>query len=234
VNGAVLESGALTTGDGLRQPHKVVVPATQLQAGENRVRITRSGPGALYYVVTTRAYLAAPARQPAGTIKVVRETLDQRGRVVQGPIAPGTLLTVRLRVTMPAEGWYVLIEDHLPGGFEALNEHLATSSYDGALEGTSRSSWRTLGYNRKDVRDDRVDFFVTHLPAGQKVFTYRVRALRAGMFQALPAEVSLMYASDAWGRSASTIVIVSGGSQPAMPAVSPGSAAPARNLREGE
>ncbi|MGD2205208.1 MAG: hypothetical protein PVH17_00395, partial [Anaerolineae bacterium] len=59
------------------------------------------------------------------------------------------------------------------------------------------------GYNRKDVRDDRVTFFVTRLEPGRRTFTYLMRATTVGSFTALPTQVYPMYEPEVWSRSES-------------------------------
>ncbi len=44
-------------------------------------------------------------------------------------IVPGELVKVRLTVDMPDNATYVIVEDQLPGGLEALNERLNTTSH---------------------------------------------------------------------------------------------------------
>jgi uncharacterized protein YfaS (alpha-2-macroglobulin family) len=99
--------------------------------------------------------------------------------------------------------FYVLIEDHLPGGLEALNERLNSESRDINPEGEGRFYWQDLGYNYKDVRGDTVTFFITETSGNKTLLRYMARATRAGSFTALPTEVYPMYDLATWGRSAS-------------------------------
>ncbi|MFN2242250.1 MAG: hypothetical protein ACK2U2_08180, partial [Anaerolineae bacterium] len=113
----------------------------------------------------------------------------------------GDLIEVRLTLDVPEESWYVIIDDPLPAGFEALNERLGTTSYAAGAGLGPVYYWEAYGYNRKQVRDDRVSFFITHLEAGERTFSYLARAVSAGTFTALPAEVYPMYDAEAWSRS---------------------------------
>jgi uncharacterized protein YfaS (alpha-2-macroglobulin family) len=114
---------------------------------------------------------------------------------------------------MPEDGSYMIVEDHLPGGLEALNEGLNTSSRwlgeANYIETDYR--WRSLGYNNKEVFGDRVSFFITDLSAGRHRFTYLARATTAGNFIALPTQAWAMYDEDLWGRSVSSEVSVQDG-----------------------
>ena len=44
-----------------------------------------------------------------------------------------------------------------------------------------------------DVRDDRVNFFVTHLPTGKQTIEYYLRPESGGSLRALPTVLSNMY-----------------------------------------
>jgi uncharacterized protein YfaS (alpha-2-macroglobulin family) len=97
-----------------------------------------------------------------------------------------------------------VIDDPLPAGFEALNERLGTTSHVTAPYEEPVYTWERYGYNRKDVRDERVTFFVTYLEPGQRTLTYLVRATSGGSFSALPVQVYPMYEPEVWSRSEST------------------------------
>jgi uncharacterized protein YfaS (alpha-2-macroglobulin family) len=105
--------------------------------------------------------------------------------------------------------FYVLIEDHLPGGLEAMNERLNSESRDINPDGERIFYWNDLGYNFKDVRGDTVTFFITETSGEKTIFRYMARATRTGNFTALPAEVYPMYDLAMWGRSASAAFTVS-------------------------
>lgn len=223
VNGQVVGSGRVPDPNNTSVPIEISLRASMLREGENQVRITRTGTGRLYYVVSLKMYREDLVHLAEGPIKIERSYLDKDGNPVRGPVHRGDVLTVRLTVRMPGEGSYVLIEDMLPAGFAALNENLGTSSYDGTVAEEHDRGWGTRGYNRKDVRDDRVDFFITTLKSGTTTFTYRIRALHDGTFYALPAQVSLMYSTLLWGHSAGSVLVVNSAQPaPAMPGNPPG------------
>jgi uncharacterized protein YfaS (alpha-2-macroglobulin family) len=208
VNGQVLSSGTLGRGE---PAVSVEIPASALQPGTNALRLTQSGGGRLYYVVGSRVYVAQPAIEAAGRLQVSRAYLDPAtGQPLTGSVSAGQLVKVQVAVTFPDTAFYVLVEDHLPGGLEALNERLNTTSHETtAYEWEpQRFYWEEYGYNNKEVFGDRVSFFVTETGAGRRVYTYYARAVRAGAFSALPAEASAMYDLTVWGRSASSSLTI--------------------------
>jgi alpha-2-macroglobulin len=102
------------------------------------------------------------------------------------------------------------VEDHLPGGLEALNEKLNNTSHVTLYESDNYEGyyWESYGYNYKEIRGDRVSFFVSKMSKGEHVYTYLARATRPGEFVALPAEAYAMYDDRVWGRSNSGRVVI--------------------------
>ena len=191
---------------------QAVSPALLLP-GENRVRL-QLPPGArepaarLYY----RAVLDVqrPADETVPALKADERSIGiERTYKLFGTQEPvtgfqqGDLVEVNLALDVPVESWYVVVDDSLPAGFEALEERLGTTSHAVSSPHTSALLWQQYGYNRKEVRDRQVTFFVTHLKPGVHTFTYLARATTAGKFAALPAQAYPMYERELWGRSAS-------------------------------
>ena len=183
-------------------------PETSTHGGENVLYVTYGGDGELYYVVSSRVYLAQAAIAADGQVGVTRTYLDPESHEPLTQVVPGALVEVQLEVTMPGDATYIIVEDHLPGGLEALNERLNTTSHVEMSYGELHYYWQDYGYNHKEVRGDRVSFFVTEFPVGKRTFTYFARATHAGTFTALPAEVSAMYDLTVWGRSESQVFVV--------------------------
>jgi uncharacterized protein YfaS (alpha-2-macroglobulin family) len=209
INDQLAQQGTLSAGQ-IQQT--IQIPATQLRDGTNRVRLERDrSNGRLYYKITQRALIAGSTDRAAGPIAVTRTYLDPKSNKPITTVQPGDVIKVEVKVTMPDEGWYVAIEDPLPGGMEGVNEHLNTTSYtarQGYYEEGDDFFYQDYGYNNKEIHDDRVVFFVTHLNKGSRTFTYLARATQAGAFNIMPAQVYLMYAPEQWGRSASGTIRV--------------------------
>lgn len=205
VNGQVVASGHLDRGE---PAVSLAIPAAQLQAGSNDIRITQSGGGRLYYVINNRVYRPQEAIEAAGEISVSRVYLNpQTGQRITS-VEAGDLVKVEVTVVMPTAGSYMIVEDNLPGGLEALNEGLNTTSHVASAYSEPVYYWQGYGYNYKEVRSERVSFFITEMGSGRRVFTYFARATHSGEFVALPAEVYAMYDLTNWGRSGSSTLIV--------------------------
>jgi uncharacterized protein YfaS (alpha-2-macroglobulin family) len=124
----------------------------------------------------------------------------------------GQLVRVELSVKLPDSGSFMLVEDHLPGGLEALNEGLNTSShisaYQAEYDSYTQYLWKDYGYNNKEIHGDRVSFFITTMYSGMTTLTYLARPTTAGTFTALPTMASAMYDPLLWGRSADSALTV--------------------------
>jgi uncharacterized protein YfaS (alpha-2-macroglobulin family) len=175
-----------------------------MQVGENELLIEHEGK--LYYQVSSRVYVEQEEIEAAGGVDVSRVYRDgETGRMVTA-VTPNQLIQVEVTVNMPTDASYVIVEDSLPGGLEPLNENLDTTTL--AAGDDNRPYWEQLGYNHKEIRDNRVSFFITDLVEGSHTFTYYARATHEGDFVAMPAEVYAMYDAAVWGRSASEPISV--------------------------
>ncbi len=207
VNDQVVSQGNLRLGQLFIS---VDIPAAELQAGANQLHLEAQGGAAIYYRILSRFYLPQEEIGTAGSVLVSRAYLDPKTGQALTTIKAGQLVKVSLKVKIPDGASFVLIEDQLPGGLEALNEALNTSSHGGATNewGEPRFFWEDYGYNQKEIVGGRVTFFITDFSPGEQTLTYLARATHSGQFTALPAQVSAMYDPLVWGRSASATVAV--------------------------
>lgn len=199
-------------GQGVLQPTAplgtVKLDATQLNPGNTELRLAGSDDRRLYYRITTRAYEMEATKQRAGTLAVYREYIDVQTRQPLTQIAAGALVEVQLTVQSAQPASYLLVEDALPGGLEAINERLNVANRGLPIYDESQMAGNDYGYNYKEVRRDRVSFFVTEMPPGSWRVSYLARAVTTGAFVALPTEAYAMYDERIWGRSASSPFVV--------------------------
>ncbi|MCI0393317.1 MAG: Ig-like domain-containing protein [Chloroflexi bacterium] len=204
LNGEVIASGTLGRGE---PAVTLTIPRAQLAVGSNDLVIAKDGSGQLYYVLNSRVYLAQAEIAAAGNITIIRTYLDPDTNQPLTAVEAGQLVKVRITFTLPSDASYLIIEDRLPGGLEALNEGLNTSSHV-ATVWEPTYYWQEYGYNYKEVRGDRVSFFITEMDRGTRSITYFARATHNGTFTAMPVEVYAMYDLALWGRSASVGFVV--------------------------
>jgi uncharacterized protein YfaS (alpha-2-macroglobulin family) len=215
VNGGLWQEGQLDRADSgqtLVLTYTQAISPVILLPGENQVRFVLAGSGQaptgrLYYSLALLAQRTPtqgeiPALQThERSITIQREYLLHDTGEPTTQFRHGELVEVRLTLDVPEDSWYVVVDDPLPAGFEALNERLGTTSHIASLYEEPVYLWQQYGYNRKDVRDERVTFFITHLAAGEQTLTYLMRATTAGDFAALPAQAYPMYEPEVWSRS---------------------------------
>jgi len=115
--------------------------------------------------------------------------------------APGDLIRVTLRVTLPKDdSRYVVVDDPLPSVFETVNSDFASQS-SGQNVRTSEEDW-TISHS--ELRSDRAVFFMDRVwKSGTYEITYLARCTIAGEVTAPPAKVESMYDPENYALSAS-------------------------------
>jgi uncharacterized protein YfaS (alpha-2-macroglobulin family) len=200
LDGEIIIEGALSAD----QPVQTVeISSNQLSSGCNRLKIYNIDNNRMYYIVSTQLYRPTAQAEAAGSIEITREYRIFGSANPHGTPTVGNLVQVILTVDVPEDSSYIIIEDKLPGGLEAVNEGLNTTSHAVDYYGNPQYSWHNLGYNYKEIHKDRVSFFITELTKGEYRYVYFCRVIHAGTFLALPAEAWEMYNPSNWGRSAS-------------------------------
>ncbi|MEZ4861874.1 MAG: MG2 domain-containing protein [Caldilineaceae bacterium] len=211
LNNTAIANGAVTPAT-VRQPiAPLTIAGADLRMGENQLTVRRSDAATpLYYTLLLRQQLFydefTPVTSADQGLAITRAYKLVDGIVRKdGAYSVGNVVEVTLGVEVREEMAYLLVEDPIPAGFEALQERINPVAYPGEYVDFF---WPYWGYNRKNVRDDRVDFFLTYAWAGKHTLTYLMRATTPGEFSVLPGQAYPMYNEDIWGRSASQLVQV--------------------------
>lgn len=177
------------------------IPLSALPAGRQlALEFAKQGQGRLYYGARMRYYpREAPLMQEQGMSlykKIVVYKGQQRG---EHSYAAGSMLQITLQLTVPQERHFVVLEDPLPAGFEAVNVYLNTES-QAVRENQLRQQAGGGAFVHTEMHDDRVLAFADWLPAGTHTFSYLVRASGLGSFVAPPAYAEEMYAPEIFAR----------------------------------
>jgi uncharacterized protein YfaS (alpha-2-macroglobulin family) len=209
------------------QAIEIEAPVSELKVGEdNSVVITRqaaegqANTGKLYYSATLRYFLPADQIEPLERgIYVSREySLEQDpSQAISGANVNETVV-VTLTLVAPRDLYYLVLEDPLPAGCEAIDTSLQTTSraalrpgMKGQPEGIG-PAWDYLlplyGFTHTELRDDKVAAFATYLPRGTYQYSYTVRATTPGEFKVMPAVAYEMYFADVFGRSGGSVFTV--------------------------
>lgn len=198
----------------------VLVTASAVE-GPNTVRIVATGSGVVHWSATAEYFdpSAAVHRQGTRQLAITRayarlESTRENGRLVYreapitGPVQPGDVLSVRLAVAGGGDWRYLLLEDPIPAGTEAMANR---ASYPLAPE----ERWARLSH--QEFRDQHSAFFIEELANGRADVVYLLKVVSAGSFRAVPARVTPMYVPDVHASSEPFTLTVSETALPAGP-----------------
>jgi uncharacterized protein YfaS (alpha-2-macroglobulin family) len=144
-------------------------------------------------------------------VKVTPESISsglaavyERGQV---EFSAGDLVLNDVIVVAPTPRQFVVVEDPLPAGMEAVNQNFVTTSQNLAV-GSATPEGFSYAWHSSELRDDRALFFVDTMPAGLYRFRYLSRATTRGSFVVPPTRVEEMYAPEVFGRTGASRVEV--------------------------
>ena len=191
---------------------RLLIPLTDLGEGHPVVEITRSaGPGApLRASVSLRHYrggsdIAAITDQG---VHVARTYTVEGGKPLSD-LRVGDIVTVTLSVRYEQPMTYIIVEDPLPAGLEAVDSSLATTAQNLEVGPQPSQRWYGWTWDHVELRDDRVALFKTWMYDNEVLtFTYLARATTAGTFNTLPMQSYAMYNPKLSGRTSGAVVVV--------------------------
>ncbi len=190
---------------------RVTLPLTQFASSDVGLTIESRNAETLFYELRLRYVPRAPAATPLDAGFSLRRAwnlatpaqLSQPGPVavesslVEVPV--GQTLVVDLLVVSPKPRDFVVLEDPLPAGLEAIDTQLATTSTAARLGSALKGEMSGV---HREVHDERVVFLIDHLPPGMHHFRYLARSIVRGRFGTPPAKVEAMYQPEVFGRTA--------------------------------
>ncbi len=231
----VVRPGAAPRPNALRAPSDSIVSlhglVTDGPDGTRRLTLSLDTPGdssagvAYYFLTVGEVPLKRPVTPDQAGIQVDRWYENyETGKPVTS-VVEGDLVRVRLRLTVPADREFVVLDDALPAGLEAVDLSLRTSALGAGPGAAAREGggdqeelrnesgggeWWYYGwwdggwwspFDHREIRDDRVVYFATRLWPGSYSATYIARATTPGVFVRPPAHAEEMYNPAVHGRS---------------------------------
>ncbi len=174
--------------------------------GRCTVRLEKTGNGKVYYGFALRTYVREDpiAPQQRGfrveriySIKDGKKWIPYNGQALK----VNDDVRVELKISGPHRCDYVMIEDMLPSGCEVKeNERDRNDGYDSGY------------YTRREVRDNRVVFFLTHFSEYDAEYplrlSYTFRPELSGTHIALPTTTMLMYQPEVRGHAREARLVV--------------------------
>jgi uncharacterized protein YfaS (alpha-2-macroglobulin family) len=214
LNGGLLQGGQVTK-DNLTDSVKLQVQMKDLLKDVvNYLVFTRgSGNGNLYYDAYLSTTLPVESIQPLDQgVSLSRQyfTLDDPKEPIT-EIQRGQLMRVRLTMVVPDALHYVVIDDPLPAGLEAIDASILTDTQIPSAYTVKDYNDRGYGwwyFSHTELRDEKVVLSADYLPAGTYVYTYLARASTAGTFKVIPPTASEFYFPDVGGRGAGSTFVV--------------------------
>jgi uncharacterized protein YfaS (alpha-2-macroglobulin family) len=210
-------SGQLAGSDlsDLIQSERVEIPMVELLRDEaNRLIFERGeGKGALYYTAYLSVYQPVPTLEPLNNgIVVQRRYTNAAGETVTSARV-GELIQARVTIIAPTSLHYVVIEDPLPAGADAVDPNLLTSQQVGTQPELNaadpfRNGWGWWWFTNIEFRDQMVVLSADYLPAGAYEFVYTLRPGLPGEYNVLPTTGYEFYFPDVMGRGAGSLFTI--------------------------
>ncbi len=167
----------------------------------------KDGSGLLYYGARLSYYSTFMTAKPLDEgFRVERTVEPLEGGKPGDSFAAGSRLRVTLKVATDKHRSFVVIEDPLPAGCEAVDSSLATASREALTQAKAAGSSGSVGgwwsWFTAEARDDRVVVIADSLPPGTFTYRYVVNATTRGEFLHGPARAEEMYNPETFGRGA--------------------------------
>ncbi len=190
------------------------LPMSELPPGKNNLRILPTGEGKLNYLVSYGYRLEGDQPGRLNGLRVERtlrfvnqeEILQTMGLDAQNEpieVQPGQVFDIGIEIIADHPVNQVMINDPLPAGLEAVDTNFKTSNQ--ALQAQA-DSWEI---NYQKIHRDRISAYADHLEPGVYQLHYLVRSVTPGEFLWPGVEAHLQYAPEEFGRSSSSILVVS-------------------------
>lgn len=210
--------GGIANAETLRQTAELKIPVSDLLKDEvNRLAfaLSEEGSGNLYY----SAHLTV-------NLPVEKITALDRGVILarnyyrlddfNTPVTEanqGELLMARLTVVVPHYLHYMVVDDPLPAGLEAVDQSLQTSIQSVDVDQYNYSKlhyygWGWWNFNHIQMRDERVVLSADYLPPGTYTYNYLVRASTPGVFRVIPPTGQEFYSPEVYGRGDGSLFTV--------------------------
>jgi len=187
--------------------NKFVIEGAAIGSGKHTLKITKEGPGALYYnsylsYFTKERNIAAAGLElkvdrkyfKLQQIKYVVDVEGSEGQTVKeerlryeriplkdgDTVKSGDQIQVELKVTTDNNYTYLALEDMKPAGCEPVKVNSGGQGQEGF-------------YSYMEMRDEKVVLFVANIDQGEHLLRYRLRAEIPGVFHALPTKFYAIY-----------------------------------------
>lgn len=196
----------------------------------NRLVISKSdGPGNLYYTAHLNAFLAVPEVEPLSQGITVSRRYYLRGDEDRTPITSaeiGQEVMVEVTIIAPRNLHYVVVEDPIPAGADAIDPNLLTTSVASERPQLDRDDplgrgWGWWWFSRTEFRDEKVVMYATYLPRGTYTYRYSIRPGLVGDYNVIPTTAQEFYFPEVYGRGQGQLFTIEPAPEDASSAAEP-------------
>lgn len=215
VNGKEIGTGKANA-ETLRDTTTLKVEVADLLRDQvNRLTFAHSeGPGNLYYTATLHVEQPVEEIKPTNRGMAFTRTYFVDGKPVT-EAKVGDVITVSLEITLNHDMYYVVINDPIPAGTEAIDRSLQTSAQIGQrpeLSPTDPNPWRWgwgwWWFSFTELRTEKVVLSATYLPRGTYRYVYQIQATTPGTYRVIPPNGQEFYFPEVFGRGAGSLFVV--------------------------
>jgi len=215
LNGATLTAGQVSAANVQDAVTLQVAVADLLRDQANRLVVSRgAGDGRLYYTAHLNLYQPVEDVRAVSRGIIVARAYRLKSADCGGPDQPecplvteaqaGQDLEVTVTLIAPNDLYYVVLEDPIPAGTEAVDTSLLTTSVVGQPPDLQASDplyygWGWWWFSNTDLRDEKVVLFATYLPKGTYEYTYTLHASLPGVYQVIPTQARESYFPEVFG-----------------------------------
>ncbi|MCC7207397.1 MAG: Ig-like domain-containing protein, partial [Anaerolineae bacterium] len=186
---------------------------TMLREQVNRLTFTHGeGDGALYYTATLDVKQPVEAIEPTDRgIRLERTYFIDEKPVTGAKV--GDVITIVLDITTTRDLYYVVIDDPLPAGAEAIDRSLQTTAQVGQRPELSNVDWRWYGwgwwwFSETAIQTEKVTLTAQYLPRGAYRYVYQVQATSPGVYRVIPPNGHEFYFPEVFGRGAGSLFTI--------------------------
>ncbi len=181
----------------------IEVPISKLGNDGSTVSVEKTGEGNIYSTLLVSQFLTSTNQKSINRgISIAKRFENVKGSGFD--IGVGDTVNVFLTIAgLPSDDKYGVMTDELPSGMVPVNTGLKNE----------QSSWNIPedfenGFNITDteVTENGVVLSLYNVSSEEHTYSYKARVVSAGKFAVPPATVSLMYAPEIYGRSATSVI----------------------------
>ena len=182
------------------QSKTLSIPMKDVIQNGQKIEVLQNGNGQMYVSVITNCFFAKKdSLAKDNGMSITREYINTKGERL--PIEVGDVVEIRLQIYDLTKERYAVIEDHLPSGLVPMNVNLKN-------EGQRIRNYYYYGSSGQEFTENGIVYYINNPYTLQTRYSYKARAISAGVFNVPPAETQMMYSPEINGRTNSQTISI--------------------------